>query len=288
MPPYGGYAPQPEKKKNKGLLIGCIAAGVVVVIAIVILVIWLVRGKDEETKPQDFSGQDAVVESDEYFEEDFWEQEQEEVEDTVAEEEPEQEVAEEISEAEAAYQYKLETGISGSVDYNVTNYVPDSIDYYQEYDAELITRLYDWGEIYNSYTISGLLYSVSENAEMQVEVFYHPETFEVERIITIQPEEGNMRVHDMYFDGGQLRLVIDSVASSFDPYGDITYSKQYLLYYTADRLVSLQIDRADGNPVEAYNCADYLSMDDGVQSLFLAREANYLNRAYTTYAAVTQ
>lgn len=278
---------QPEKPKKKtGLIIGCIIAAIVLVIAVLVL-LWVLNrdnedsffafGKNAESEAEE---QGSREEEESKAEEEDSSRDSEEV---VTPEEPE------MSEAEASYNKALESGISGEVDYSVISYEANEMDIYQSYDSTRVAHLLD-GEIFDDLMLSGTLYSQSEGQDMEVEVYYDPETYAVDRIVTVQPEEDHLRIYDMYFDEGQLRLVRDYTAYDYDsdPNYDTSYGKQYILAYTEDRLVELLIDRGEEGTVESYLCQDFDSMDDGVQSLFVVREASYLNRAYMTLEAVTR
>ena len=102
----------------------------------------------------------------------------------------------------------------------------------------------------------------------------------------------------MYFEGGRISLVNDMITDSsmnaslagsdYDPDTVKGYGgKTYTLYYSNDALTGLAIVRENGE-TEMYLRSGFDGMDEGVQSLYLAREAEYLNRAYITYAAVTE
>lgn len=300
MPPAGAanrYDPEPPRQdKSKGLLIGCVVAAAVLLIAVIALVIVLLNPgkKDGENTEAPSSSQtteenenrtDASENRDKEEEE---EQAQEPgpagPEEEPAEQQPQEEPS--LSPAESMYLEKQTNGISGTVDYGTVSYQPNSMEYGQTWDGQRVYELEN-GDLQNDFILTGSLYSMSENLDMEVEVYYHPETYEVEKIVTLQPEGDQVHVYESFFQEGELRAVIDYTTRGYDRYNPNPSGKSYTLEYTADRLVTLFINRETGE-TESYGCADFATMDDGVQSLFLAREADYLNRAYTVYAAVTQ
>lgn len=300
VPPAGAanrYDPEPPRQdKSKGLLIGCVVAAAVLLIAVIALVIVLLNPgkKDGENTEAPSSSQtteenenrtDASENRDKEEEE---EQAQEPgpagPEEEPAEQQPQEEPS--LSPAESMYLEKQTNGISGTVDYGTVSYQPNSMEYGQTWDGQRVYELEN-GDLQNDFILTGSLYSMSENLDMEVEVYYHPETYEVEKIVTLQPEGDQVHVYESFFQEGELRAVIDYTTRGYDRYNPNPSGKSYTLEYTADRLVTLFINRETGE-TESYGCADFATMDDGVQSLFLAREADYLNRAYTVYAAVTQ
>lgn len=298
QPPVSGYVPPslepPKPKKNKGLLIGCIVAGVILLLAVIALAVIIMRdpGKDESKDP------DTSVREEQDEDKDL-EEEPEDEETKQGEEqgaEPENEEGEEPVEAqepaepsaEEKFTAKQASGISGNVNYGEPfTYSPKGMEYEQLYDGALESRILSNGAIADYYVLTGTLYSMSEDRELTVEAFYHPDTYQLERIVTVQQEDNYQHVYDAYYDNGQLRIIQDYKTNSYDRNRVDILDRSYTFYYTEDRLVELFIERENGE-VERYFCADYESMDDGVQSLFMARQADYLNRAYTTYAAVTQ
>ena len=291
------YDPEPPRQdKSKGLLIGCVVAAAVLLIAVIALVIVLLNPgkKDGENTEAPSSSQtteenenrtDASENRDKEEEE---EQAQEPgpagPEEEPAEQQPQEEPS--LSPAESMYLEKQTNGISGTVDYGTVSYQPNSMEYGQTWDGQRVYELEN-GDLQNDFILTGSLYSMSENLDMEVEVYYHPETYEVEKIVTLQPEGDQVHVYESFFQEGELRAVIDYTTRGYDRYNPNPSGKSYTLEYTADRLVTLFINRETGE-TESYGCADFATMDDGVQSLFLAREADYLNRAYSVYAAVTQ
>ncbi len=299
QPPVSGYVPPslepPKPKKNKGLLIGCIVAGVILLLAVIALAVIIMKdpGKDE-SRDQDNTSVREEQDEDKDLEEESEDEEAKEGEEQDAEPENEGEEkpmeAQEPAEpsAEEKFAAKQASGISGNVNYGEPfTYSPRGMEYEQLYDGALESRILSNGALADYYVLTGTLYSMSEDRELNVEAYYHPDTYQLERIVTVQQEDNYQHVYDAYYDNGQLRIIRDYKTNSYDPNHVDILDRSYTFYYTEDRLVELFIERENGE-VERYFCADYESMDDGVQSLFMARQADYLNRAYTTYAAVTQ
>ncbi len=296
VPPAGAanrYDPEPPRQdKSKGLLIGCVVAAAVLLIAVIALVIVLLNPgkKDGENTEAPSSSQTTEENENRTDAPETRDQEEQAQEPMPAgpEEEPAEQPQEEpsLSPAESMYLEKQTNGISGTVDYGTVSYQPNSMEYGQTWDGQRVYELEN-GDLQNDFILTGSLYSMSENLDMEVEVYYHPETYEVEKIVTLQPEGDQVHVYESFFQEGELRAVIDYTTRGYDRYNPNPSGKSYTLEYTADRLVTLFINRETGE-TESYGCADFATMDDGVQSLFLAREADYLNRAYSVYAAVTQ
>lgn len=277
----------PKPKRENGLLIGCIAAGVVLLIAIAVLAYIIKKnGDNPKGNEPDTSAEEELDDRDLAEEPESGDTEPTDAQEAQPEEEEAQEPA--GPSAEEAFAAKQAAGISGNVNYGEPfAYSPQSMEPGQLYDGALESRILANGALAGYYVVTGTLYSMSENAELAVEAFYHPDTYQLERIVTIQQEDDHQRVYDAYYDNGQLRIVQDYTTRSYDRYSAAVLNKRYTFYYTEDRLVELLIERQSGE-VERYFCADYSSMEDGVQSLFIAREADYLNRAYSTYAAVSE
>ena len=259
--------PEKPQKKVTGLLIGCIVAGLVLIIAVVVLVfVFLNSGKDD-------SGREDP------------------------ETREERETGEESG--EEAYLAKQASGISGTVDYGTVSYEPQPADNNMSPQvSDRIKSLQKEGAFAYDLVLTGTLYSMSEDRDMNVKVYYHPETYEIERITTLQSEGDHYRLYEMYFEGGRISLVNDMITDSsmnaslagsdYDPDTVKGYGgKTYTLYYSNDALTGLAIVRENGE-TEMYLRSGFDGMDEGVQSLYLAREAEYLNRAYITYAAVTE
>lgn len=304
---YGtGMGPlmEPEKpqKKVTGLLIGCIVAGLVLIIAVVVLVfVFLSSGKDDsgreelETQEERETGEESGDDEEEPADE-----EDEDGEDSAPAtgNGPEDAQPAELA-GEEAYLAKQASGISGTVDYGTVSYEPQPADNNMSPQvSDRIKALQNEGAFAYDHVLTGTLYSMSEDRDMNVKVYYHPETYEIERITTLQSEGDHYRLYEMYFEGGKVSLVNDMITDSsmnaslagsdYDPDTVKGYGgKNYTLYYSDDALTGLAIVRENGE-TEMYLRSGFDGMDEGVQSLYLAREAEYLNRAYITYAAVTE
>ena len=296
---------QQKPKKHTGLIIGCILAAVILLAAVGILAFLLLRPEDSEGSKEP-SRQEREVEEEEEGRDEEEESsetpesgepseapESGEPSETPESGEPTPETTEPAEPAkptgEEAYLAKKASGISGSIDYGVTAYEPNSMDYGQVWDEASGQRIYSLiqGELKNDLMLTGTLYSMSEDRTLSVEVYYHPETYDIEKIVTVQLEGDHQLVYEAFFKEGKLLMVSEYPSKGYEQYAVNISGQSYTFMYAEDRLVTLNINREDGS-TDTYNCADFESMEDGVQSLFLVREAEYLNRAYTTYAAVTQ
>ena len=203
--------PEKPQKKVTGLLIGCIVAGLVLIIAVVVLVfVFLNSGKDDsgredpETREERETGEESGDDEEEPVDE-----EDEDGEDPApatgngpGDTQPAELAGEE------AYLAKQASGISGTVDYGTVSYEPQPADNNMSPQvSDRIKSLQKEGAFAYDLVLTGTLYSMSEDRDMNVKVYYHPETYEIERITTLQSEGDHYRLYEMYFEGGRISLV---------------------------------------------------------------------------------
>lgn len=146
---------------------------------------------------------------------------------------------------------------------------------------ELSNRTAD-AVIDDDYSTVGTLYSVTEELYLDTTVYYHPETEEIEMIWTTQDEGDHLRTRLYTFRDGKILEVIDMVMKSYDV-DDVKEDDSFL--FAEDCMVMMLL--TDEENEEGYIREMYELLDEEKQALYLEKEAEYLNRAYILYDAVS-
>lgn len=134
----------------------------------------------------------------------------------------------------------------------------------------------------DDYSTVGTLYSVTEELYLDTTVYHHPETEEIEMIWTTQDEGDHLRTRLYTFRDGKILEVIDMVMKSYDV-DDVKEDDSFL--FAEDCMVMMLL--TDEENEEGYIREMYELLDEEKQALYLEKEAEYLNRAYILYDAVS-
>lgn len=276
--------PPKENNKNKALLIGCIAVlGILLIMAVVLLLLFVRKNKEDDwAEPEKTESR---------REEEIDREEEASTEEEIEEPEPAEEaVAEPEPEAEAEPEEEVEEAAGmEEIDFSIRSYEPKS----QPYDLLDMSELQALNEeatitVDDRYSTSGKLYSVSEGKELDVIVYYVPDTSDILNITTLQDEGDHLHMYLYAYKEGKVLQVMNIDMKGYSPLTSDAKSMQAALY-AEDCLVSMIITE-DGNinASAAYFREDFESMDSDEQTMYTAKEAEYLNRAYKIYDIVSE
>ncbi|MEY8522349.1 hypothetical protein AALA90_04920 [Lachnospiraceae bacterium 38-10] len=134
----------------------------------------------------------------------------------------------------------------------------------------------------DDYSATGTLYSASEDLYLDTTVYYHPKSKEIEMIWTIQDDGDHLRTYLYTFRNGKILEVIDMIMNGYDM-DDVKEDNSFL--FAEDCMVLMLL--TDEKNEEGYIREMYELLDAEKQALYLEKEAEYLNRAYILYDAVS-
>ena len=254
-----------DHNKNKVVLIGCICGAVVLAVAVSAqLVLHALKYKEDEVRAEE-----TVISNQE--------------EGALEEKEEEPTAAEPNKETDPmteALNYS-----SDEVNFDLVCYEPEfhPYDFLGEREMRELNNSTADAVLDDDYSMTGTLYSVSEDLYMDTTVYYHPETKGIEMIWTIQDEGDYLHTCMYTFRGGRILEVIDMVINDYDM-DEVKRDDSFL--YAENCMVMMML--TDEENEEGYIREMYELLNEEKQALYLEKEAEYLNRAYILYDAVSE
>ena len=186
------------------------------------------------------------------------------------------------------------------IDVYADNYKPNTRDYQLTWDEKLFYKLEDIDQtssedgLINSYTVEKKqLINKQTGNLMEYEVYSHPTTNEVHKIVSIEYIGDTLEIIDYYYDQGKVSFIFkrqDSVYTptyaSPDKVGERYYFNNDVM--TKWRVINEPLNVVDYTLQKGDNLLAYDDLTAEKKGYYDEREKRMLNAAYNTYEVVLQ
>lgn len=221
------------------------------------------------------------------------------------------EVKEVVDEMESVPKYlsqlvsyeKAEYNYSGAniLDLSLRNYQPNQKQEGMNWDSALLYTLedisdssYEDGQIAKYKTDIHNFINLQTGNAIQCFVYTHPDNGQINKIVTVEKQEGGYFVSDYYYDNGKVDFVFTRTAGVYTPTNatiDIVGNRYYfnndvMVRYRTIEMPRQIVEKTLAPSVVWYPSTSYFEMNAEEQAEYDAVEYQILNEAYNVYNAV--